>query len=92
MVRTPSDFDTIYDLAKDSYAPNSVLQTLRDKQGFPFTRFDSLYPMLKGDAWEEAMVHLDKVPGREIFYTVQDVDSLEAFSFKRYVNEVWPQP
>ena len=83
---------TIYDLANDSHAPNDVLQTLRDKQGFPFTRFDNVYPMLKGDAWSDAMVHLDKIPGREIFHTLLDIGMLDIFSFKKYINEVWPQP
>lgn len=92
MVRSISDFETIYELAKDSEAPYDVLQSIRDKQSYPFTRLEDPLPMLKGDAWEEAVVHLDKVPGRDIFYTVLDITSLETFPFKRYVNEIWPTP
>ena len=93
MVRSLSDFDTLYDVAKDSHAPHHVLQFIRDKQRYPFRRIDELLPMLEGDDWEDVMKQVDKVPGRDIFYAVLDCPHPpEIFSFNRYVNEVWPAP
>ena len=92
MVRSLSDFETTYEMAKDSDAPYAVLQSLRDKQNYPFTRLSNPYPVVDGDAWEEIMVPVDKVPGREIFYAVLDVPEINVYSFEKYMGNIWPQP
>jgi len=92
MVRSLSDFETTYEMAKDSDAPYAVLQSLRDKQNYPFTRLSNPYPVVDGDAWEEIMVPIDKVPGRDIFYALIDISQKDIFYFDKYMGEIWPQP
>ena len=85
-------FKDIYDLAQDSKAPYDVLQAIRGRQQFPFTKTERGRLNLKGDAWENVMVSMDKVPGREWYYAVVERPDLKPFSFKRYFDEIWPQP
>lgn len=85
-------FKDRYDLAQDSKAPYEVLQALRGRQEFPFTKMVWGHLNLKGDAWENIMVSVDKVPGREWYYAVIDRPDIDIFSFKKYFDEVWPQP
>lgn len=91
-VRDDAAFKDMYELAKDSEAPYDVLQALRGRQQFPFTKKEWGHLNLKGDAWEAVMVPMDKVPGREWYYTVVERPDLDVFSFKKYFDEVWPTP
>lgn len=93
MVRSLSDFETLYELAKDSKAPDGVIQAIRDKQQFPFVAIKEVFPILKGRQWEDFMQPVAKLPGQDIFYVVLDYSGLlDVFSFNKYVNEVWPSP
>lgn len=91
-VRNECDFNEIYELAKNSEAPYSVLEAIRGRQKFPITPDPRGYLKLQGDAWEDVMEFMSKVPGRELYYALVDRPGMEVFSFKRYFNEVWPQP
>jgi len=92
LVRKEEDFEGMYDLAKDSGALREVLQSLRDRQQFPFTPSGMGHLSLKGDAWNSIMVQMHKIPGRELFYSMIDVVDLNILGFNQYRNEIWPTP
>ncbi|OHE78673.1 MAG: hypothetical protein A3F67_07060 [Verrucomicrobia bacterium RIFCSPHIGHO2_12_FULL_41_10] len=91
-VRNEADFTDCYEIAKNNEAPYEVLQALRGRQQFPYTKNALGYLKLQGDQWDDAMISMEKVPGREWCYAVVDRPDIEAFSFKRYFHEVWPKP
>lgn len=90
--RTDEDFESMYDIAKDSEAMRDVLQGLRDRQQFPYSSSGTGHLSLKGDEWNPIMVTMNKIPGREVFYSVLDTALFDTFSFQKYKNEVWPAP
>jgi len=92
LVRNNQDFKDCYDIAKDSEAPYGVLQALRDHQMFPYTKNPMGYARLQGDAWDEMMVAMEKIPGRELYFTIIDRPDIEAYSFEKYLQEEWPNP
>lgn len=92
LVRKNEDFDMMYELAKDAGAFQNVLQNLRNRQQFPFTRLGSAHLSAKGDTWDQLMVPMHKIPGRELFYSVIDYPGEEAMGFNQYRNEIWPTP
>ncbi|OGO93814.1 MAG: hypothetical protein A3F10_03090 [Coxiella sp. RIFCSPHIGHO2_12_FULL_42_15] len=91
-VRNEDDFKDCYDIAKDSKAPDEVLQALRNRQQFPYTKGNMGYAKLVGDQWDDFLISMNKVPGRELYYAVIDRPDVEIFSFQKYFEEVWPQP
>lgn len=92
LVRNEEDYEDCYTMAKDSEAPYDVLQALRGRQQFPLTRESMGYIKLKGDAWDDAMIAMTKVPGRELYYAIVDRPDVHSLSFERYSGEIWPQP
>lgn len=91
-VRNESDFKDCYEITKDAKAPYDVIQAIRGYQQFPYTKKTMGYANLKDDQWENAMVQMDKVPGRELYYAVVDRPDIEVYSFNRYMQEEWPKP
>src|SRR3990167_2876441 len=87
-VRNEIDFEDCYEIAKNSEAPYDVLQALRGRQKFPYTRDSMGYIKLQGDCWEDVMVPMTQVAGRELYYSVVDRSGVDVFSFKKYFNEV----
>jgi hypothetical protein len=47
--------------------------TIRGHQMFPYTKEAMGYVSLNDKQWENAMVQMDKVPGRELYYAVLPV-------------------
>ena len=90
-VRNDADFKECYEVAKDNKAPYEVLQALRGRQMFPYTEDDMGYAEYQSDAWDNIMVAMDKVPGRELYYAVVDRPNVKVFSFHKYQQEIWPQ-
>lgn len=91
-VRNEADFKDCYDIAKDSEAPYDVLQALRARQMFPFTKNAMGYSRFQGDAWDEVMVAMEKIPGRELYFKIMDRPDIEVYPFEKYLNEEWPRP
>lgn len=91
-VRTDEDFNGMYDLAKDSGAMRDVLQGLQDRQKFPFTSSGHGHLSLKGDSWKSVMIPMEKIPGRELFYSVVDFPLDGVVGFETYRDQIWPEP
>jgi CheY-like chemotaxis protein len=91
-VTNEEEFKNSYEIAKDAKAPYEVLQAIRGRQMFPYTKEAMGYVSLNDEQWENAMVQMDKVPGRELYYAVIDRPDIEVYSFNRYMQEEWPQP
>lgn len=91
-VRNDQDFKDCYDIAKDTQAPYDTLQTLRSYQMFPYTKNTMGYARLQGDAWDEVMVAMEEIPGRELYFTVIDRPDIEVYPFEKYLHEEWPNP
>ncbi|OGO93857.1 MAG: hypothetical protein A3F41_01460 [Coxiella sp. RIFCSPHIGHO2_12_FULL_44_14] len=92
LVRNEADYEDVYEFAKNSKAPYDVLQALRNRQQFPYTPQPMGYTKLQEDAWDEVMIAVDKIPGRELYYTIIDRPDVTPFSFNKYFKEVWPKP
>lgn len=87
VVRTPEDFDTLYDIAEDNAAPDVVLQSIKDRQEYPFSRDDGRYLNVEGEGWKDLMVPMKKVPNRNIFYALVDYPGVKACSLDQYRSE-----
>ncbi len=92
LMHSKEDFEEIYDIAKDSKAPHSVLEAIRERQMFPCEHPQKLSTKLQGDMWEDIMKPVDKVPGREWYYTVIDHSIRDIVPFNIYRDEIWPIP
>lgn len=91
-VRTDEDFSSMYDLAKDSGALRDVLQALKDRQQFPFSTQGHNHSSVQGDGWDSLMVPMEKIPGRELFYSVVDLALPDTVGFDTYRDQIWPEP
>lgn len=91
-VRNEEDFKDCYEIAKDTDLSNDMLQAIRERRMFPYTKKSMGYLNLNKEQWEYAMIQMDKVPGRELYYAVIDRPDIKVFSFNRYMQEEWPQP
>jgi len=92
LVRVDSDFDMMFELAKNSGAFQDVLQSIQNRQQFPFYRSNKGYLTFEGEDWELALVQMSKIPGRNIFYSVIEMPKVEYMGFKQYIGQVWPRP
>lgn len=91
-VRNEADFNDCYEIARDSQAPYEVLQSLRSRQKFPYTREPMGYAKVSGDSWEDIMIPMEKVPGRDIFFAEMERRDIESTSFNQYLQREWPKP
>ena len=91
-VRNENDFKDLYELAKNSQASYEVLESIRSRQQFAFTKSNKGYLRLEDEMWENFMHPVDKVPGRDLYYSLVDRVDMKIFSFKQYFREVWPSP
>jgi len=93
-VRNDADFVDCYEIAKNSEATHKILEAIRGRQMFPYTKEVMGYAELQGEQWESdgMMVEMHKVPGRELYYTVVNRPDIKVFSFNRYLQEEWPKP
>lgn len=90
-VKSQSEFNDCLEMATNAKAPTQIIRDLKDCQQFPYTREPNGYvKFYTDDQWENAMVQMDKVPGRELFYAIVDRPDIEVFSFNHYLEDVWP--
>src|SRR3990167_1421568 len=82
-VRKDADFKDCYEIATNNKAPYEVLQAIRGRQMFPYTEKDMGYSHYEGDAWEDIMVNMEKVPGRELYYAVIERPDIKLYAYDK---------
>ena len=89
--RTDKDFQDVYEMAENVEAHAEVLQAIRNRQMYPFTLTQKTYAKLQGDAWQNHVMPVKKIPERDWFYAITDRVE-EVTSFNHYFSSIWPEP
>ena len=90
LVRDESDFQDVFEIAKNNGAPFDVVQIIKERQGFPYTpTLGKGFTALEGDDWKEAIVPVNKIKGRDFYYALVDRPDIPVISFNHYYENIW---